>query len=208
MIATALTAFGVGLASGQRGALTAFLIGAAHHSPWFSLGTRWEWLASPAVLAICCVVGVVEILADRMPESSEWVDIASWLPKAVVGFIAVAATMGTVDQSVMALAGSGMLGATLAVGTDRLRVAARRTTRDLADGGASGVDRAVHHGETLSAAGLTLAALAQPWMVILVLFAVVGFSVVIVGAARAAKGGATRLFGLESGDSAAAEGQE
>lgn len=200
MITAALTAIGIGLASGQRGALTVLAIGGAHYTPWFELGERWLWLASPPVLVIVGAVAIAEILADRYPTSSELVDFASWLPRAIVAAVATAAAFGQVDPSIVTLAASGLLGASVAIGTDRLRATSRQTTRDLADSGAPAADRVAHHTETASAAALTLTAITQPWLIILVTVATFALFALALLLARAARSGAARWAGLDNGE--------
>jgi hypothetical protein len=173
-----------------------------HHTRYFELSQRWEWLASTPVLALLAVVAIAEIAADRVPESAELVELASWLPKAIVGFAGVAATVGTVDSNVVSLVGSGLLGAGVAVTTDRLRVAARAKTRELADAGAGGADRAAHHVESLAAAGVTAAAVLQPWLVVILIVGAIGLGVVAFFISRGLSSAAVRMTGLRTGDEA------
>jgi hypothetical protein len=199
-ITSIFTTFGIGFAAGYRAAIPALLLGVVHHTQYFELAERWQWLASPAVISILAVIAIVEIAADRMPESAELVELASWLPKAVVGFIGAAAAMGTVDSNVWALGASGLLGAGVAAATDRLRIGARRQTRELADSGAGGADKAAHHLESLAAVGVTGAAIFQPWLVLVVIAAVVAVGVAAYVISRGLSRTASRFAGFRSGD--------
>lgn len=200
MLTSLLASFGIGFASGYRAAIPALLLGILHHTPYFELAPRFGWLASPAVLAVLGVVAVVEIAADRMPESAELLELASWLPKAIVAFLGAAAVVGTVDSDLVALGASGLLGATVAVATDRARSVARKKTRDLGDAGAPGADRAAHHVESLASIAIaTAAALSPGWVVVLVLAAVV-LAVLVAVTARALHRAVSRRAGLRTGD--------
>jgi hypothetical protein len=197
MLALLLSSLGLGAAAGQRGALTALLLGAFHYTPWFSLGDEWAWVASPVVLGILGAVALAEILADRMPESAALVEVAAWLPKAIVAFLAVAAVSGTLDASLNALLLSGTLAAGSAVVAERGRVRARKESRALADAGSSGADRTLHHTETVGAVGLTAAALTAPWLVLVLLAAIVLVAIVALLAARATQRVVRRVTGIE-----------
>jgi hypothetical protein len=142
----------------------------------------------------------VEIAADRMQESAELVALASWLPKAVVAFVGVAAVMGTVDASVMSLVASGLLGAATAVATDRVKVVARRKTGELADAGVETADNAAHHLETAVAAGAVTAAVLQPWLVIVVLAVAVLVGGLVYVFARGTLHGVRKVAGLRTGE--------
>ena len=202
LIASILASFGIGFASGYRAAIPALLLGVLHHTSYFELAPRFAWLASPAVIGVLAVIAVVEIAADRMPESAELVALASWLPKAIIAFLGAAAVVGTVDSDVMALGASGLLGATVAVATDRARAVARKKTRDLGDSGAPSADRAAHHAESIASVAIAAAAALSPGWVIVLVLAAVALMVLVAVAARALHRAVTRRAGLRTGDEA------
>lgn len=200
MLATIIASFGIGFASGSRAAIPALGIGLAHHTPYFELSEKWLWLASPAVISILAVVALAEVVADRFPDSAELVDLAGWLPKAILAFLGVAATMGSLDASIVTLVSSGLLGAGVAVATDRVRSKARQKTRELADSGAPGADSAAHHLESAAAVGVTAAAIFQPWLVLVAIALAVGLALIAYRASRTLVATARRAGGLQSGD--------
>jgi hypothetical protein len=175
-----------------------------HYTPYFELGPTWLWLASPVVMSILGVLVLVEFLADRSPEFAELTEFAGWLPKAVVGFLLVAASMGELDGDLSSLVASGLLGAGIAVGTDRIRVGARKKTRELADSGVATPDNLAIGTETVAAGGFAVAALAQPWLVVVLLIVVAFAGIGIWTMAKVAGVAAKRAFGFKSGDEAPA----
>lgn len=199
MFTAFLTSLGLGSAAGYRGALAALVVAAMHYTPYFEFGPTWLWLASPVVMSILGVLVLVEFLADRSPEIAELTELAGWLPKAVVGFLLVASSMGELDGDLSSLVASGLLGAGVAAGTERIRVGARKKTRELAESGVATPDNLAIGTETLAAGGFAVAALAQPWLVVIMLIVVAFAGIGIWTMARVAGGVAKRVFGFQSG---------
>ena len=85
-------------------------LGLFHYTEYFELSDPYLWIASPPVLAVVGVLALVEILADLSPDLSELADLAGYLPSAIAGFIALSAVTGVVDDSLLRLAVSGVLG--------------------------------------------------------------------------------------------------
>ena len=171
-----LTATGLALGAGQRAILVALLLGLAHHTPYFTLGERFLWLAVPPVLAVLGVLTLVELLADWFPEINEFSEAAAVLPRLTVGFIAAAASIGSVDPSLPALATSGLLGSAAAYGAHRASRSLRATTREIDDS----ADRMASASTTASAVALTGSALFAPALIIPLVVVVVIAVVVLV----------------------------
>ena len=89
-----MSGFGLAAAAGSRSCLVLVALGLFHHTPYFHLSPQFAWIASPVVLCVAFVLALVEIAADAHPEISELVEVAAYLPKAVVGFIALAGSTG------------------------------------------------------------------------------------------------------------------
>jgi len=158
---TLTTGLGLAAGAGGRAMIVALALGGFHYTAYFTLGSNFEWLAAPPVMAVLGVLAAVELLADWYPSFGELNDLSAYAPKAVAGFIALAAATGRVDDSLLALLGSGVLGAGTAASVHWGRTRIRRTTRDL---GAL-FDRGASAAETTAAAGLTGAAFLQPILV-------------------------------------------
>jgi hypothetical protein len=130
-----LTAFGLSTGAGTKASIPVIALGLFHHTPWFELSPRWEWIASPAVLVILTVLLVIELWADSHPEFGEIVDTIGYLPAIVAGFISFAAATGTVDSSLLQLSASGLLGSGTAVVVrgirNRMRAPIRQNVEDL-----------------------------------------------------------------------------
>jgi hypothetical protein len=116
-----MTGFGLAAAAGGRACLVLAALGCFHYSPWFELGSDYAWVASPIVICVAFVLAIVEILADAHPEISELVALASYLPKFVVGFIALSAATGSVDATLLQLAASGVAGGGTAMAVHYIR---------------------------------------------------------------------------------------
>lgn len=116
-----LTGAGLAGATGHRAFVPPLLIGLAHHMDFVRLSEKFQWLADPKVMAILAVLAIVEYLAEKNPDAPEIVNLAMKLPKLVSGFIVAAAAMGTVDEGVVALSASGILGSATSLGVDTMR---------------------------------------------------------------------------------------
>lgn len=125
-----LAGFGLATGVGAKAFIPVLMLGGFHHTPYFELSPRWSWIADPVVMVILGVLVVAEILVDSIPELAEYSDAVSYLPKFVVGFIAFAAVTGSVDQELLELTGSGLLGSTTATGVHFVRTKVRRPWRD------------------------------------------------------------------------------
>ena len=162
---TIFAASGLSVAAGQRAMLAAFALGAVHHTAYFDLSPRFLWLASTPVLVVLGVLALIELLADWFPEVSELTEVAAVAPRVVVGFLSAAAMAGTVDDSLTALAGSGVLGVGAALTTHSAMQRFRRATREIDDT----ADHAASAATTLTATGLTASAFVAPALVVPVL---------------------------------------
>ena len=157
-----MTGFGLAAAAGSRAALVLVALGVFHHTGYFHLSEPFAWIASPVVLCVAAALGLVEVAAEAHPEVSELVTLAAYLPRAVVGFVALASATGHVDGNLLALAASGVLGAGTASATHYLRSKVRDVVHDTAG-------HASHHAgtgysllETLGAGSLVTASVFAP----------------------------------------------
>lgn len=109
------TAFGLAAGAGTRATIPVLALGFFHYTPYFELSEQWRWIASPPVMVVLGALLLVELWAVSHPEIGEYAEWASYAPALVAGFIAFAAGTGNVDQSLLHLAASGILGATTSV---------------------------------------------------------------------------------------------
>lgn len=188
-----ITGFGLAAGAGGRAMFVALALGAFHYTPYFELAPGFEWLAAPPVLSVLAVLTALEILSDLYPSVGELMDTLGYGPKAVAGFIALAAATGEVSDNLLALGASGLLGASTAGGVHWFRSKLRRTTRDIDDL----FDRGASAGETMATAGMTGAAILKPILVpiLLVLFILAGW--LAYRAARAAQDEIAEQMGFE-----------
>jgi len=156
---TYMAAFGLASGAGAKAFIPILALGGFHYTPYFELSERFQWICSPAVMAILAVMVVLEIVVDAHPELGGWTDSVSYLPKMVAGFIGFAAVVGTIDDDLVSLAGSGILGAGTAGSVHFVRNAVRRPFRMVAEELHEGVGRAAsvtEAGVSLSLAGSAL----------------------------------------------------
>lgn len=184
-----LMAFGLASSAGAKAAIPILALGLFHHTEYFELSERFAWIASPPVLGLLAVLVVVEFLADAHPEVSELTELAAYLPKAAAGFIAFSAATGTVDSSLLELIGSGLLGATTAVGVHHSRNRLRRGLRVTVEDPLPGVTRIASLGEAGASGAMASAAILSPPLMGVVLVAT---AVGAVGIARLARRPRTR----------------
>jgi len=165
---TYMTAFGLASGAGAKAFIPILALGGFHYTPYFELSERWLWIANPAVMVVLGVLAVLEIVVDAHPEFGRWADTVSYLPKVTAGFIGFAAAVGTVDDNLVALAGSGVLGAGTAGGVHWLRNTIRRPFRDVAEDLHEGAGKAASVAEAGVSASLSgSAVLAPPLSVVL-----------------------------------------
>ena len=142
-----MSAFGLAGGAGAKAFIPLLLLGGFHYTPYFELGERFAWIASPQVLVVLGVLVVLEILVDSVPELGEYSDIVAYLPKVVAGFIAFAAATGSLDESLVQLGVSGALGGGTAAGVHWVRNQIRRPFREVAETLHGGAARAARVGE-------------------------------------------------------------
>ena len=181
----ALTGAGLAGAAGHRAFIPPLMLGVMHKlaaasavagaEPWFQLSQKFEWLGDPKVIAILGVLAVVEYIAEKNPDAPELVTLALKAPKAISGFIVAAAAVGTMDDNVLALTASGVLGSATALGVDTLRAGVKHAIQQPLSDATHGVsDRAMGMVETGWSAFLTYLAWVIPILAVLGLGVVAG----------------------------------
>jgi len=174
-----LTGFGLASGAGAKAAIPVLLLGALHYTEWFELSERFAWIASPPVMIVLGVLVIVEIAVDSSPELAEYADFAAYLPKAAAGFIAFAAATGDVDQSLLELGGSGLLGATTASAAHYLRNRVRRPFRHFAEDLHQSIPRSASLGEAGVSAVVAGGAVVAPVLGLVLLAVVVVVAIAI-----------------------------
>lgn len=161
-IVSYLTAFGLATGAGTKATIPVIALGLFHHTRYFELSPRWEWIGSPPVIAVLLAMLIVELYADAHPEFGAWVDSIGYLPAIVSGFIAFAAATGTVDSSLLQLTGSGLLGSSTAVVVKGIRNAVRRPLREHVESMHEHVGSAATAGEAGLAGVVSVASILAP----------------------------------------------
>jgi hypothetical protein len=134
-------------------------------------------------MAVLAVLVIAEIVVDAHPDLGRFSDVVSYLPKVVAGFIAFAAVTGSVDQNLVQLGTSGVLGGGTAAGVHWLRNQVRRPFRDLAEDAHESVGKFASLGEAGASATLSGTAVLAPPLSMLMLG---GFAATAVVVSRAA----------------------
>lgn len=176
-IMSIMSAFGLAGGAGAKAFIPLLLLGGFHYTPYFELGGRFAWIASPQVMVVLGVLVVLEILVDSVPELGEYADVVAYLPKIVAGFIAFAAATGAIDESLMHLGVSGALGGGTAAGVHWVRNQIRRPFREVAETLHGGAGRIASLGEAGVSGVVASSAIVAPPVAIFALgaFALAGF---------------------------------
>jgi len=144
MLMSLMTGFGLASGAGGRASLVALLLGIFHYTEYFELSQQFEWVASPPVMGVLAVIAIVEMWADAHPELSEFSEYPTYLMSFAVGFISLSAATGAVDNNLIQLAGSGILGGGTALGVRYVRSEVSEFISDIGEG----VDGTVGDGTT------------------------------------------------------------
>jgi hypothetical protein len=179
---TYLAAFGLAAGAGAKACIPVLALGAFSYTPYFELSQRFDWIADPAVMVVLGVLVIVEIAVDAHPDLGRFSDVAAYLPKVVAGFLGFAAVTGTLDDSLVQLGASGILGGGTAAGVHWLRNQVRRPFRDLAEDTHETAGKLASVGEAGASATLAGTALVAPPLSAILLFGFVAVSVVAVRA--------------------------
>lgn len=182
---TILAGAGLAGATGHRAFLPAFVLGLAHRlgaadaasggQAFFQLSQRFEWLGDPKVLAVIGVLAVIEFIAERNPDAPEVVNLALKAPKAVMGFIVAAGTVGTVNDNFALMAASGLFGSATSLGVDTMRASVKHAVQEpLSDATHGASDKAMGWLETAWAGFLSVMSWVLPIVAILGIVTLVG----------------------------------
>lgn len=164
-----ITGLGLAAGAGGRAALVVLGLGIFHHTGYFELGSSYLWIAAPPVLAVLGVVAAAEIAADLSPDLSELADLAGYLPSFVAGFIALSAATGQVDESLLRLSASGLLGGATGAGMRWVRNRFASVIRSTSDATVDEVHKAKSAGETGLTGGVVVLSFVWPLFAILVI---------------------------------------
>jgi hypothetical protein len=175
---TYMAAFGLAAGAGAKAFIPILALGAFSYTPYFELSQRFSWIADPVVMVVLGVLVIVEIVVDAHPDLGRFSDLAAYLPKVVAGFLGFAAVTGNLDDSLVQLGASGVLGGGTAAGVHWLRNQVRRPFRDLAEDAHETAGKFASVGEAGASAALSGTALVAPPLSALVLVGFVAVSVV------------------------------
>lgn len=175
-----ITGFGLASAAGGRASLVALLLGLFHYTDYFELSPSYVWLASIPVMCALGVVAVAEIWIDSHPDLKEFAHYPTYLSSFIVGFIALSASTGDVDQNLLLLAGSGILGGL----TSSASRYARNQITTFIDHISGGIDASLHDGavnstrswgENAATVGIGISAILMPILGLICIMAIAGF---------------------------------
>jgi hypothetical protein len=127
-----MTAFGLAAGAGSRACMVILALGVFHYTPYFELSESYAWVASIPVMFVVAFLALLDILADAFPDISELNDVAQYLPGLVAGFLCFAAMTGSVDNNLLHLVISGVLGGGVATGARFVRNELSEVSRDIA----------------------------------------------------------------------------
>jgi hypothetical protein len=175
---TIMAAFGLSAGAGAKAFIPVLALGAFNYTSYFELSERFAWIADPAVMAILGVLVIVEIIVDAHPDLGRFSDVASYLPKIIAGFIGFAAMTGTLNDSLIQLGASGVLGGTTAAGVHWMRNQVRRPFRDLAEDAHESAGKLASVSEAGASATLAGTAFVAPPLSMFVLLGFVAVSVI------------------------------
>jgi hypothetical protein len=182
---TYMAAFGLAAGAGAKACIPVLALGGFSYTPYFELSQRFAWIADPAVMTVLGVLVIVEIVVDAHPDLGRFSDVAAYLPKVVAGFLGFAAVTGTLDDSLVQLGASGILGGGTAAGVHWLRNQVRRPFRDLAEDTHETAGKLATFGEAGASAALSGTALVAPPVSALLLVGFVAVSMVTMRAVDA-----------------------
>lgn len=180
---TYITAFGIAAGAGAKAFIPILALGAFSYTPYFELSQRFGWIADPLVMAVLGVLVIAEIVVDAHPDLGRFSDMIAYLPKVVAGFIAFAAVTGSVDENLVQLGTSGVLGGGTAASVHWLRNQVRRPFRDIAEDAHESVGKLASLGEAGASATLSGTAVLAPPLSMVMLGAFVATAVVVSRAA-------------------------
>jgi hypothetical protein len=175
---TYMAAFGLAAGAGAKAFIPILALGAFSYTPYFELSQRFAWIADPFVLIVLGVLVIVEIVVDAHPDLGRYSDVVAYLPKVVAGFLGFAAVTGNLDDSLVQLGSSGVLGGSTAAGVHWLRNQIRRPFRDLAEDAHETAGKLASVSEAGASATLAGTALVAPPLSALALLGFVAVSVV------------------------------
>jgi len=136
-----LASFGLSLSAGVRAYLPVLALGIASHFDGLGLHLRpgFEWIGSPAVIAVLAVLTIYEISADKIPVVDHLNDIVHTAIRPLSGAILFVATSNTLTDNgttglvIAALLGAGIAGTTHVAKAAVVRPASTATTMGLAN---------------------------------------------------------------------------
>lgn len=160
-------ALGIGLAAatGIRVFLPLLIAGLAAHMGYIPLSENFQWLASTPALVMLGTAAVTETLAYYVPGLDHLLDVIASPAALVAGAVASAAVMTDLPPAIVwplaIIGGSGIAG--LTKGTSALV----RAKSGMMTGGLG--NPAVSTAETLGATGLSIFAIALPFLALIVI---------------------------------------
>ncbi len=175
---TYMAAFGLSAGAGAKAFIPVLALGAFSYTPYFELSQRFAWIADPAVITVLGVLVIIEIVVDAHPDLGRYSDVVAYLPKVAAGFLGFAAVTGRLDESLVQLGVSGILGGGTAAGVHWLRNQVRRPFRDLAEDAHETAGKLASVGEAGASATLAGTALVAPPLSALALVGFVAMSFV------------------------------
>jgi hypothetical protein len=179
LIPAILLGLSLAASTGLNTFLPLFLLAGAAHFGFLDaknlLNGNFAWVASGGALAALAVATAVEVVGDKIPVVDHALDVFGTVARPAVGAFAAASVFSGSDPTTAALAGL-VVGAPIAFGFHAAKAGTRAGSTVTTAGLGNPVLSVL---EDVAAAGMTLAAIAFPWLaplllliVALVLFAI------------------------------------
>jgi hypothetical protein len=172
LIPAALLGLSLAASTGLNTFLPLFLLAGAAHFGFFDaqklLNGNFAWVASGGALAALAVATIVEVVGDKIPVVDHALDVFGTVARPAVGAFAAASVFTGADPGTAAIAGL-VMGAPIAFGFHAAKAGTRAGSTVTTAGLGNPILSVV---EDLAAMGMTLAAIAFPWIMPLVLLLV------------------------------------
>lgn len=172
LIPSVLLGLGLAASTGLNTFLPLLLLASAAHFGYLDaqhlLNGNFAWVKSDAAIGTLAIATVVEILGDKIPVVDHGLDVIGTFARPLVGAFAAASVFSGGDPGTAAIAGL-IIGAPIAFGFHAAKAGTRAGSTATTGGLGNPVLSFI---EGVAAVGMTLAAIAFPWIMPLILLVV------------------------------------
>lgn len=169
LIPAILLGISLAASTGLNTFLPLFLLAGAAHFGWLDaarlLNGNFAWVSSTSALTALGIATTVEVLGDKIPVVDHGLDVFGSVARPAVGAFSAASVFSGADPGTAAIMGL-VLGAPIAFGFHAAKAGTRAGSTVTTAGLGNPVLSVI---EDLAAIGMTLAAIAFPWIMPLIL---------------------------------------